>query len=235
MTEYTFKPIGRIASCFTQKFGIPRQPGLVPEARADLDVLPPYHRYEAFKGLEAFSHIWIIFVFHGLHVGRWKTTVRPPRLGGNQRLGVFATRSGFRPNPIGQSVVQLVGLQKSKDALRLHLKGADLLDGTPVLDIKPYLPYADSIPKARAGFADTPPDARFQVSFTPAADRTCRRLESEAYPDLCRLIRSVLCRDPRPAYLDGATQRRFGLRLWDLDIQFKVEAGQMVVETIEPG
>ena len=99
MTEYTFKPIGRITSCFTQKFGIPRQPGLVPEARADLDVLPPYHRYEAFKGLEAFSHIWILFVFHGLHAGRWKTTVRPPRLGGNQRLGVFATRSGFRPNP----------------------------------------------------------------------------------------------------------------------------------------
>lgn len=235
MTQYTFKPIGRIASCFTQKFGIPRQPGLVPEARADLNILPPYHRSEAFRGLEAFSHIWILFVFHGLDFDRWKTTVRPPRLGGNRRLGVFATRSGFRPNPIGQSVVRLVGLQKERDALRLLLRGADLLDGTPVLDIKPYLPYADSIPRARAGFADAPPDAQFEVFFTPAADRICRRLESEAYPDLNRLIRSVLCRDPRPAYLGEATPQRFGLRLWDLDIKFKVEAGRMVVETIEAG
>ncbi len=233
MTAYTFEPIGRIVSCFTQKFGIPRQPGLVPEARAVLEIAPAFRRVDAFRGLEAFSHIWIIFVFHSCNHKSWNATVRPPRLGGNQKVGVFATRSGFRPNPIGQSVVQLIGLEKAPQVLRLHLGGVDLLDSTPVLDVKPYIPYADSIPQAKAGYAQKAPDLKFAVQFTAEAGHTCRALEKKAYPDLEQLIRGVLACDPRPAYYEEDDSRRFGMRLWDLDVKFRVHGENIVVEAIE--
>ena len=136
-TDFTFHPIGVIRSCFTEKFGIPRQPGLVPAARATLEVFSPYDRDEAFRNLDEFSHLWVIFVFHGIPAGKWRPTVRPPRLGGNRRTGVFATRSGFRPNPIGMSAVSLEGIRRHNGKLLLELSGIDLLDRTPVLDIKP--------------------------------------------------------------------------------------------------
>ena len=150
--RYSFDPIGIVHSPFKEKFGIPRQPGLVPEAKARLEVLPPYDRSEAFCGLEDFSHIWVTFVFHEAICTRWQPTVRPPRLGGNRRIGVFSSRSPFRPNPIGMSVVALEGISNIEGKIELQLAGVDLLDGTPVLDIKPYIPYADSLPDARSGF-----------------------------------------------------------------------------------
>jgi tRNA-Thr(GGU) m(6)t(6)A37 methyltransferase TsaA len=232
MTDFSFKPIGCIRSCFTEKFGIPRQPGLVPDAKAVLYINRPFQDHEAFRRLETFSHIWIIFVFHQCLQTSWKSTVRPPRLGGNRRVGVFASRSGFRPNPIGQSAVELVGIEKSHGKVSLHLKGVDLLDGTPVLDIKPYLPYADSLPQAQAGYASTPPPADRAVRFSNEAAQTCRLLESRSYPQLERLIIDVLSMDPRPGYADAVEKRSFGMRLWDLNIKFKVVDDQMIVESI---
>lgn len=225
---FTFAPIGVIHSCFKEKFGIPRQPGLVPAARAVLELLPPYNRAEAVRGLEGFSHIWVSFVFHACLDEAWKPTVRPPRLGGNRRLGVFATRSTHRPNPIGLSAVELERIEASPGQVLLHLKGADLLDGTPVLDIKPYLPYSDVIPGATGGFAAEAPTALFEVSFSqPALDRCA------AEPELELLIRQILSRDPRPAYYgknDG--KRVFGMKLLDYDVKWEVNGDAVVVTAI---
>lgn len=151
---YCLNPIGTIHSCFKEKFTIPRQPGLVKQAKATLELIEPYNRKEAVRGLEEFSHIWVVFVFHKNESrGQWKPTVRPPRLGGNKRVGIFASRSPHRPSPIGMSAVKLEGIEESKDKILLHLSGVDLLDGTPVLDIKPYIGYADSIEDSYDGFA----------------------------------------------------------------------------------
>jgi tRNA-Thr(GGU) m(6)t(6)A37 methyltransferase TsaA len=233
MQAYTFEPIGRIHSCFTEKFGIPRQAGLVPEARAILEILPPYQRDEAFRGLERFSHIWILFVFHQCQRAQWRPTVRPPRLGGNRRIGVFASRSGYRPNPIGQSAVELTALETTATSLRLHLKGVDLLDGTPVLDIKPYLAYADSVPGARSGYAQDPPGTRRTVCFSDQAATMFNRLEGPSCPQLRRLIIEVLSQDPRPAYLDGDASRNFGMRLWDINIRFRIDGETILVTALE--
>jgi len=232
MTDFSFKPIGYIRSCFTEKFGIPRQPGIVPEAKAILEINRPFQDHAAFRRLETFSHIWILFVFHQCPQNGWNSTVRPPRLGGNQRVGVFASRSGFRPNPIGQSAVELVTIEKSQGNVSLHLKGVDLLDGTPVLDIKPYLPYADSLPQAKAGYASAPPPADMAVRFSNKAAQTCRMLEGQFYPQLERLIIDLLAIDPRPGYADAVGKRCFGMRIWDLNIKFKVVDNQMIVESI---
>jgi tRNA-Thr(GGU) m(6)t(6)A37 methyltransferase TsaA len=228
---YTFAPIGHIHSCFKEKFGIPRQPGLVPEAHGTLEIFPPYQRIEAFRELENFSHIWIIFIFHQCRQKNWRPTVRPPRLGGNRRVGVFASRSGFRPNPIGQSVVELLNIENRRDGLWLHLKGIDLLDGTPVLDIKPYLPYADQVSDARSAYAQTPPSS-LSVEFSAAADQACRRLEGPSYPQLRRLIVNIIAQDPRPAYVENHQSKTFGIRLWDLNIRFQAEERTMQVISI---
>lgn len=233
MAAFSFEPIGLIRSCFTEKFGIPRQPGLVPDAPAVLEVSPPFDQSAAFRGLEGFSHIWVLFVFHGCLGHPWKATVRPPRLGGNHRMGVFATRSGFRPNQIGQSPARLGRIERSKGVLRLHLTGIDLLDGTPVLDIKPYLPYVDSIPEARGGYARAAPEPSLGVCFSPAAEDAGRGLEQFRYPGLMGLIRSVLSQDPRPAYRKDDDHGRYGMRLWDLNIRFGVKGDTIVVESID--
>lgn len=231
---YKFESIGFIRSCFRQKFGIPRQPGLVPAAKAILEILPPFQKKECFRGIEGFSHIWILFVFHKCMQVPWTPTVRPPRLGGNQRIGVFASRSGFRPNPIGQSAVQLTSVQAEKDVLRLYLKGVDLLDGTPVLDVKPYLPYADSIPNALAGYAPHPPKSNLAVTFSPDAAQACRSLENRSHAGLEKLIKGLLAQDPRPGYVNGPVRRVYGMRLWDLDVKFRFEEKEIVVESVEP-
>ncbi len=227
---YRFKPVGVVRSCFEEKFGIPRQPGLVPEARAFLQLHPPYDRAEALAGLEAFSHVWLIFVFHGIDSGPRGLTVRPPRLGGNRRVGVFATRSMFRPNPIGLSVVRLDGIERGSDGVRLRLAGVDLLDGTPVLDIKPYLPYADSLPEAQAGYADNAPERLLDVAF---ADPVERMLDSRADgAELRRLIESVLGLDPRPAYRSGdgsGDPRIYGVRLQGVDVRWRVDGRKALV------
>ena len=235
MTGFSFQPIGFIHSCFTEKFGIPRQPGLVPDAGARLEICQAFKNAEAFRELESFSHIWIVFVFHQCLGSKWKATVRPPRLGGNQRVGVFASRSGFRPNPIGQSAVELLAIENSEAKITLHLRGVDLLDGTPVLDIKPYLPYADSLPEARSGYAPAAPPPRMKVSFSREASLICRQLENRSYPRLGHLITDMLALDPRPGYADTVSKSTFGMRLWDLNIKFRVADDRITVESIAQG
>jgi tRNA-Thr(GGU) m(6)t(6)A37 methyltransferase TsaA len=232
--DFCLKPIGIIHSCFKEKFGIPRQAGLVSEARAVLKLLPPYHQEAALNGLEAFSHIWILFVFHASLTHKWKATVRPPRLGGNRRIGVFATRSNFRPNPLGLSCVELEQIEKTKGNLRLHLKGGDFLDQTPVLDIKPYLAYADSLPNARCGFAQEPPRSPITVEFTKQAAAYCAKRENQL-PSLKRLITQMLQNDPRPAYLSTALSEKqwFANRIFDFDVKWRFEDGKIVVMEME--
>ena len=230
--KYSFQPIGRVHSCFKEKFGIPRQPGLASDARAFIKMIPPFDQMEAFRGLESFSHIWVVFVFHACLERPWKSTVRPPRLGGNRRMGVFSTRSGFRPNPIGLSAVQLEKIVREKKETCLYLKGIDFLDGTPVLDIKPYLPYADCIPQSTGGFAKDIPLSSFQVLFSPDAETFCLEKEHNRYPGLRQLIEQLLKLDPRPAYYDYTPQKRqFGMKVYDVDVKWLLDGNTIYITT----
>ncbi|MFG6138584.1 tRNA (N6-threonylcarbamoyladenosine(37)-N6)-methyltransferase TrmO [Halomonas sp. B23F22_10] len=228
---FALTPIGRIESDYPDKFGIPRQPGLADAARASLVLTPPHDDPLAVRGLEAFSHLWVTFVFH-LSPERWTPLVRPPRLGGNAKVGVFASRSTHRPNRLGLSLVELEGIDV-ENGVRLRLRGADLVDGTPVLDIKPYLPWAESRPEARAGFAPEAPTA-LPVRLTPMAEAALA-----ARPDgasLLALIQQVLAQDPRPAYRKGAEERIYGVRLRDVDVRFRAlagETGETALEVVE--
>jgi len=214
----TLTPIGKVVSCFTDKFGIPRQSGLAPAASGQIVFDPPYQDPEAFVGLEGVSHLWVQFMFHRNRSAQWKPRVKPPRLGGNKTLGVFATRSPMRPNALGLSVVKLEGIMQNAQGVSLAISGHDLLDGTPVLDIKPYLPYADSIANAQHPLAATPPP-QLAVSFTPQAEAQCQVREKK-YPALRELIIQLLQQDPRPQYQQPDPQRHYGIRLWDLDIHW---------------
>ncbi|MCU7843089.1 MAG: tRNA (N6-threonylcarbamoyladenosine(37)-N6)-methyltransferase TrmO [Candidatus Thiodiazotropha sp. (ex Monitilora ramsayi)] len=235
MTQFDFQPIGTIHSCFKEKFGIPRQSGLIPDARATLEILPPYNRPEAFRRLADYSHVWLTFVFHANLRDGWKPMVRPPRLGGNQRVGVFASRSPFRPNPIGLSVVKLDRLEIDGGQIRLHLSGIDLLEGTPVLDIKPYLPYTDAIPDARSGYAPDPPGESVALEFDNEAENLLQNLNEDDASQLRRLIRQILQQDPRPGYRQGQTEmRRYGMRLLDFNIRWKVKDTGIRVTEITP-
>lgn len=218
------EPIGIIHSCFKEKFGIPRQAGLVKSATATLELLPPYNVEEALRGIEEFSHLWIVFAFHESICETFQPTVRPPRLGGNTRVGVFATRSPFRPNPIGLSVVELKGV----NGTTLELGGGDFLDGTPVLDIKPYIPYADSIPGARGGFADRAPEPANTVVFSPAAEKVFQTLEKPQQ----QLIRDMLGYDPRPAYQADEPDRIFGTTVFDRDVKWKHDGSVVTVVSL---
>lgn len=229
--QYTFEPVGVIHSCFKDKFGAPRQPGLVKGAHGELELFPPYDRAEAVAGLEQFSHLWITFVFHHCLDAGVRLSVRPPRLGGNKRLGVFATRATHRPNPIGLSVVALDGIRQEQGRTRLLLSGLDLVEGTPVLDIKPYLPYADAIATARAGYAQSAPAVRLAVQFSATAGQECLEYE-QRWPGLKALIESVIALDPRPAYRQDEGERIFGICLHDLDVRWRVVA-EGVAEVIE--
>lgn len=229
-SEMNFKPIGVIQSCYGEKFGIPRQPGLVRSATATLELLPPYNTVQALRGLEEFSHVWILFVFHQSMRDEWKATVRPPRLGGNERVGVFASRSNFRPNPIGLSVVELLAIEGTT----LKLGGGDFLDGTPVLDIKPYIPYVDSIPQAKGAFASMAPEPENEVLFTPEARQVVRTLEDETRPALREIICDMLAYNPRPAYQNDDPDRIFGTRLFDLEVRWKQVGSIVTVVEIHP-
>ena len=220
------EPIGIIHSCFKEKFGIPRQPGLIRSATASIELLPPFNVIEALRGITDFSHLWILFVFHESICTEFQPTVRPPRLGGNTRVGVFATRSPFRPNPIGLSVVELKGVRGTV----LDLAGGDFLDGTPVIDIKPYIPYADSLPQAQGAFAAQPPAPVYTVTFSPDAEAVFQKLEIKQQ----HLIRDVLSYNPRPAYQTADPSRMFGTRLFDHEIKWKLDGGIVTVQTITP-
>ncbi len=227
-----FKSIGIIHSPFKEKFGIPRQPGLVAEAKCVLELLPPYSAPEAVAGIEGYSHVWIQFLFHRSAREEWQPMVRPPRLGGNTKVGVFASRSPYRPNPIGLSVVKLERVDVVNGRAELHLSGGDMVDGTPVLDIKPYIAYADSIPDAVSGFAPEPPGNRLRVTFSEQAER--QLAVREDVDELSGLIIGLLALDPRPAYRgESDGERIYGMRLYDFDLRWRVHAGCAEVVGLE--
>ena len=216
--------IAHIRSDFPDKFGVPRQSGLVSALRAAVVFTPEFRRPEAVRGLEEFSHIWLIWQFS--RAKGWSPTVRPPRLGGNQRLGVFATRSPFRPNPLGLSAVRLEGVELCPDrGPMLHIAGADLLDGTPVFDIKPYLPYADCLPQATGGFTDQRARRRLAVDCPP-------ELLERVPPSQREALLGVLAEDPRPAYQQDET-RVYGLSFAGRQVRFQVAGEQLRICSIE--
>lgn len=221
------EPIAHIRSDFSSKFGIPRQAGLVEALRATVVFTPPYRNPEALRGIEGFSHLWLIWEFSQAKRQDWSPTVRPPRLGGNVRLGVFATRSPFRPNPIGLSCVRLDGVELSgPEGPVLHVLGADLMDGTPIWDIKPYVPYADCHPEAAGGFAPAAPEPCLQVDIPPA-------LLARIPEDRRAALAGVLAQDPRPSY-QRDSQRVYGFGFSGLEVRFSVHDGVLRVEDIQP-
>jgi len=229
MQSLDFQPIGYIQSCYKEKFGIPRQPYLVPGAKSQL-VLSDQFSEESVRGLEGFSHIWLQFIFHETQQQGWKAMVRPPRLGGNKKMGVFATRSMFRPNPIGLSVVKLDKVEIINKAIILHLLGCDLLDQTPVLDIKPYLAYADSISDSTAGYFEKKPSNFVDVIFSEQADIECKLASSRLDVNIKELISQILAQDPRPGYQQTRNQttkegikedRTYAMKLYDFDLRWQ--------------
>lgn len=220
-------PIAHIHNDFHTKFGVPRQSGLVEALRAAIVFTPGYRVPEAVRGLEEFSHIWLIWQFSQAVREGWSPTVRPPRLGGNRRLGVFATRSPFRPNALGLSAVRLEAVEPHPEwGMVLRVSGADLMDGTPIYDIKPYLPYADIRPEARGGFTDHAPRNRLAVD--------CPRALLEKVPEEKRAaLLGVLAEDPRPAY-QSDPRRMYGMAFAGLEVGFTVEGGTLAVRKIEP-
>ena len=225
METCSIKAIAHIQSDFPEKFGIPRQSGLVEELTARIVFEPEYRQPAAFRGLEGFSHLWLIWEFSKVKGKPWSPTVRPPRLGGNARLGVFATRSPFRPNPIGLSCVRLVRLEQDRDlGPVLVVAGADLMDGTPIYDIKPYLPYADCKPQATGGFASQPKEPSLQVEIPEPLLERVPREKREA-------LLGVLAQDPRPQYQNDP-QRIYGMAFGELEVRFRVDGGRLWVEEI---
>lgn len=231
MSQFSFNTIGLIRSPYKEKFAIPRQPGLVEDGGGELELIAPYNQPESVRGLEEFSHLWIMFVFHQTMDGGWRPTVRPPRLGGNMRMGVFATRSTFRPNPIGMSLVELKSVETQGSKVCLKLGSLDLVDGTPVIDIKPYLPFAESQPQARGGFAQNAPLVDMCVVFSDVAQQQILQQRSR-YPYLERFIRQVLAQDPRPAYRKGENEERvYAVHLLNFNVRWQVKDG--ITEVID--
>lgn len=233
MSDFSFEQIGVICSPYKEKFAVPRQPGLVQHGNGELHLLPPYNQPDAVRGLEDFSHLWVLFVFHQTMEGGWRPTVRPPRLGGNARMGVFATRSTFRPNPIGMSLVELKDIRCHKDQVILQLGSLDLVDGTPVVDIKPYLPFAEALPEAQASYAQQAPVASVNVSFTPEVEQQFPVLDKR-YPHLRAFITDVLAQDPRPAYRKGEeTGKTYAVWLHDFNVRWRVTDAGFEVFALE--
>lgn len=233
--SFEFKAIGHIHSPFKEKFGIPRQSGLTPSAKGKIELHTPYNHMDTVRGLERFSHIWVTFVFHQ-HLERdWSALVRPPRLGGNKKVGVFASRSTFRPNMIGQSVIQLESIGVENGVASLNISGLDLLDGTPVLDIKPYIPYNDALSDASSGFAPHAPDQVLKVEFSSVAAAQCHTLENRDRPHLGQLISEMVSLDPRPAYKkDESSARMYGVCLFDVNVQFSIQGDRATITDISP-
>lgn len=220
------KEIAHIETDFSEKFGIPRQSGLVEETKAKIIFEPEYRTWDAFKGLEEYSHIWIIWKFSKAVRKNWSATVKPPRLGGNKRVGVFATRSPFRPNPIGLSSVKLEKIEQDETlGTVLHVSGADLLNGTPIYDIKPYLAYTDSHPDAIGGFSDKVRDYKLSVTFP-------EELQEKFTPEFVTCITKIIEQDPRPSYIEDE-ERVYGVSYGGYNIKFKVARTVATILKIE--
>ena len=227
MENVTNQVIARMHSDFPTKFGIPRQSGLVEQLRSTIVFEPEFRNPDALRGIEDFSHLWIIWQFSEAVRSDWSPTVRPPRLGGNTRMGVFATRSPFRPNPLGLTVVKLLGVEDSPEGKVLVVAGADMMDGTPIYDIKPYLPYVDSVPDAVGGFTDEKAGYHVDVDFPP-------ELLARIPKDMQETLLGVLGQDPRPAYQHDEN-RVYGLPFGGMDVKFKVQDNKLTVVDILEG
>ncbi|MBQ2560781.1 MAG: tRNA (N6-threonylcarbamoyladenosine(37)-N6)-methyltransferase TrmO [Fibrobacter sp.] len=224
MQELTFKIIARIKSDFHEKFGIPRQSGLVQSLRATICFEPEFRNADALRGLEGFSHLWIMWIFSENIRSTWSPTVRPPRLGGNKRLGVFATRSSFRPNPVALSCVKIERIDlDTPEGPKIVVSGADLMDGTPIVDIKPYLPYTDAHPEAVGGFAE----AVRQIKVHVKPSEQLNKLPKEKRSALIE----VLEQDPRPAYQHDP-ERVYGFPFAEYEVKFKVAGDELEIVSI---
>jgi len=225
MQELTFKIIARIKSDFREKFGIPRQSGIVQNLRSTIRFEPEFRNADALRGLEGFSHLWIMWIFSENIRSTWSPTVRPPRLGGNKRLGVFATRSSFRPNPIALSCVKIEQINlDGAEGPEIIVSGADLMDGTPIVDIKPYLPYTDAHPEAMGGFADAVRQIKLHVKETDVLHKVSKDKRSA--------LIEVLEQDPRPAYQNDP-ERTYGFTFANYEIKFKVQDDELEVVSVE--
>ncbi len=223
------EPVAVIRTDFGTKFGVPRQSGLVKELTARIVFLPPYRSRDALRGIEGFTHLWLLWYFSRAAGTPWSPTVRPPRLGGNRRMGVFATRSPFRPNHIGLSSVRLLGVEEdTAEGPVLLVAGADLMDGTPILDVKPYLPYTDCHPEAAGGFTEEQDFPTLEVDFP---EQLLQRVPEEKRAALI----GVLAGDPRPSYQRGAEDRVYGFVFAGLEVRFAVTEGVLRVTEIRPG
>ena len=223
--RYEIEPIAHIRTPFPEKFGIPRQSGLVAEAKGIIVFDPKYREPDALRGIEGFSHLWLIWGFSAVEQDGFTPLVRPPRLGGNEKRGVFATRSPFRPNELGLSVVRLEGVEKTKGkGVVLNVSGVDLLDKTPIYDIKPYIPYADAHPDARGGFASDPDEG---VLIVNCDDEVLERLGDDA-----TAVLAALARDPRPAYHDDP-ERVYEMRYGARTVRFSVDGDTLTVHSVE--
>lgn len=230
MEKFTFAALAVVRSDYQEKFAIPRQPNLATAARAYLEVDPHWVEQGALEGLEQASHLWLQFVFHAVAGRKVSGRVRPPRLGGNKKLGVFATRSTHRPNAIGLSVVRLL----SVEGARVHIAGADLLDGTPVLDIKPYLPWSDCIADAEHQFAATAPEY-LQVGFSEQANADLQRIAPPEAQRIRQLLQQSLGQDPRPAYQREDTARVYGVRMAGFEVRWRhPDKHRVWVLSVEP-
>ncbi len=229
MASFQVPAIGYVQSPYGEKFAVPRQSGLAPHAKSRIFFYPPYGDPEAFRGLEGFSHLFVIFVFDRARPGPFHATVRPPRLGGNERAGVFATRSPYRPSRLGLSAVKLERILNTEGQVSLEISGADLTDGTPVVDIKPYIPFCDSIPDAKGGFAA----ARPPQLETVLAERA--RADLASLPEDARqAVLEALSQDPRPAYQQECGGRIYGALLYGRNVRFKISGSKVLVLDAAP-
>ncbi|AVH13723.1 tRNA (N6-threonylcarbamoyladenosine(37)-N6)-methyltransferase TrmO [Acinetobacter indicus] len=234
MTDLTLPIIGIMKSPYKEKFGIPRQPNLV-QVESYIDMLEPYNDLLAFEGIEAFSHLWLLWQFHdnkNQQQTKFRAQVRPPRLGGNQKIGVFATRSMYRPSPVGLSVVQLKQVKKVGKAVRVYVTGSDLLDGTPILDIKPYIQYSDAVMEAQSGYAQDEPE-RKQVVWTEQATVQKQQLlqQHKISTPMLSELEQVLSLDPRPAYQEDET-RLYKMHFANIDVGFLVQPDQVLIQML---
>lgn len=228
---HSIEPIAIIESPYKEKFAVPRQPRLVPSATARARLTGEINCQEAVRGIEQFSHLWLLFLFDQNLAAGWKPTVRPPRLGGNERIGVLASRSTFRPNGIGMSAVELRGVSKQDEQIYLDLGSVDLVDGTPIIDIKPYIPYSDAISDATGGYADAEPE-RAEVQFAPAAAACLVGLPDATNKQA--VIEEVLSQDPRPAYKKNKPDsKEYAVNLYDMNVKFIVNDNLVTVTAIE--
>ena len=218
------KIIARIRNPYDSKFGVPRQSGLAEQVVSTVVFEPEYRVQEALRGIEEFSHLWLIWAFDRAEREEWSPTVRPPRLGGNQRVGVFATRSPYRPNAVGLSCVRLLGTEKTGEGIVLKVSGADLMNGTPIYDIKPYLPYADCHPEATGGFTDRTVKRTVEVEIPEECAKQMK-------PEVLEALKAVLREDPRPAYQDDP-ERVYAFEFAGKNVRFRVEGHTLYVITI---